>query len=366
MENNSRRLIDLANKKFGEILTDGFKLFSRSYGTLILPLAFFQVLIIILDTLLLTDLEWRINSLEISMSEIFDNFMGDEMPTESELNEMLKFLLLNLALIFLQNLIAAFIITLAICSVSTYLFKKYMGYETNFMESFKSAFNKRIFIVLLILGILMPIGTLLLYIPAIIIFYFFIFLVYTYNMESDRSFISEARSISRGAFWKVIGIFAIHLALVSFIGLIFNSIIDLILNTNSDTFSYNYNMWLNPDTRNFGMLILYRILTNFIDIILAPLFICLLTSLFSSLKSKKDLALQYEEVYYPTRKEYPIMHPESPRMSQELREELETFAPPKVRVMGDFYCPFCGYLIEVVVRLCPNCGEDVGSIVEKM
>ena len=49
MENNSQRLVHLANKRFGDVLKDGFKLFSQNYKTLILPLAFFQVILIILN-----------------------------------------------------------------------------------------------------------------------------------------------------------------------------------------------------------------------------------------------------------------------------------------------------------------------------
>ena len=36
MEYNTQRLLNLANKRFSDILRDGFRLFIRSYGTIIL------------------------------------------------------------------------------------------------------------------------------------------------------------------------------------------------------------------------------------------------------------------------------------------------------------------------------------------
>ena len=66
MEINTQRLMVLANKRFSEVLNDGFKLFIKTYGTLILPLAFFQVILILLDVFLLTDFRLYLDNLGVT------------------------------------------------------------------------------------------------------------------------------------------------------------------------------------------------------------------------------------------------------------------------------------------------------------
>ena len=277
----SPRFVDSASNRISDIISKGFTLFYQNYGKIILPLAFFQVMLIVLDILLLTDLRWHIQNLSISISDILDKFINNITLTESEWNTLATFLILNVVILFLQNLIGAIIITIAMCSVSNFLFNTYIGTETNFRDSFKSAFNKKIFLVILIIGVCIPLGSLMLFVPAIILFGFFIFLVFTYNMKEVEHPISEARRISKGNFWKILGIFVFNFVFIFIFSFIFEVILDIFLNPIPDS-------WLAPNTRNYGMIILYQILLNLVDIILAPLFICLLTALFASLKAKKD------------------------------------------------------------------------------
>ena len=206
----SQRLVDSANNRFSDIINNGFKLFFQNYKTLILPLAFFQVFLIILDVLLLTHLNWYIDSLSISVTEIMEKLIENTTLTESEWNTFSTFLLLTVANLFFENLIGAIVITIAMCSVSNYLFNRYMQNETSFLESFKSAFNKKIFIVMLIIGVCIPVSSILLFVPAIIIFGFFIFLVFTYNMDEVEKPISEARRIAKGSFWKILLLFVFN------------------------------------------------------------------------------------------------------------------------------------------------------------
>ncbi|KKK42696.1 hypothetical protein LCGC14_0679360 [marine sediment metagenome] len=332
MEKNSQRMLNLINKRFSDILSDGFKLFLRHYRTLILPLAIFQILVITFNILLLTDLKVYLDSLGISFLDILDK-MGENTPlTGGEWNLFSLFFLLNFALIFLQNLIGAIIITIAMCSVSNYLYNKQMQIDVSFFSSFKSAFNRKIFIVILILGIFLPLGSFLLMFPSIIIFAFFIFLVFTYNIEGAGKPISEARNIAKGAFWKVIGVFIFNFIFIFVASSIYNIVLDLFLNPSSVAFSFNYNLWLS--TRNYPMLILYQILINLVNIILAPLFICLSTSLFATLKTRKDLGLIYQRTRDP--------------IHTRLIEEL-----PRI------YCPYCGVFIPMVREFCPRCGENL-------
>ncbi|MFW9819508.1 MAG: hypothetical protein ACFFE5_07850, partial [Candidatus Thorarchaeota archaeon] len=280
------RLVNLANRRFKDILYDGFKLFVQTYKTLILPLALFQIILIILDIFLLTDFRYYLSTLETNYTIIMGKLYDGLTLTANEWNFLGSYLILSYISIFLQNLIGAIIISIAMCSVSTYVFRKIMKDEISFIDAFKSSFNKKMLLVVLILGICLPISSLLLFIPAIVVFVFFIYLVFTFNMESKRNPLSEARELSKGGFWKISGVFVINVLLISIISYLFNMVISVILNTGSAGFIASYYSWYAPITRNYGMIILYEILVSFADIIFAPLFICLLTSLFSSFKAK--------------------------------------------------------------------------------
>ncbi|MFX0135956.1 MAG: hypothetical protein ACFFDN_20100 [Candidatus Hodarchaeota archaeon] len=359
MEITSQKLVSLADKRFSEVLTDGFKLFLKSYGTLILPLAFFQIVLIILDIFILTDIRWQIDSLGLAITEIMEK-LTDTIPlTESEWSTLSYFLFMSTALIFLQNLIGAIIITIAMCSVSNYAFNKYMNNDVNFIESFKSAFNKRMFLVVLIIGVCLPLSALLLVVPAILIFGFFIFLIFTYNMEGNKSPIFEARAIAKGSFWKIIGVFIFNVTIIFVISYFINVLFNLILNLDSANFIVNFSSWYNPMTRNYGMIILYQLLINLADIFLAPLFICLLTVLFSSSKARKELGYRIQKTYYPVRELYQESYPQQ-QTSYEIAGNKPT---PKIQIKEKFYCPFCGLFIQKVEKnFCPKCGESLSFI----
>ena len=368
MEVDQQRLAILANKRFSEVLREGFKLFINSYGYIFLPLMMFSIISILLQVFLLTDLEWNVNTLDRSVSEIMEN-LGDADITESEWNLLVKYLVMYLALIFLNNLIAGMgvggiITTIAMCSVSTFLYKKYVQGEADFTSSFKSSFNKKMLLVILIIGICIPIGTSLFVIPAVIIYAFYIFLIYTYNMKDNNNPTSKARFIAKGAFWKLIGVFIINFIILATINFIYASIIDFIINVNIDsaTFSYNYNSWYDPATRNFGMIILYKILYSFVDIIFAPLFICLLTSLFATLKAQKDLGYEYKREAYPVSIGYQEPYTPLKVDSPESYEEVPSYGIP---LKEGLYCPFCGYHIKRPKKFCPKCGEDISFINEQ-
>jgi hypothetical protein len=146
--------------------------------------------------------------------------------------------------------------------------------------------------------------------------------------------ISEARRISKGNFWKILGMFVFNVVFIFIFRFIFEIILDIFLNPIPDS-------WFAPNTRNYGMIILYQILVNLIDIILAPLFICLLTALFASLKAKKDLGF-------------------SPQIQYTVQETHSQ----QPQVEDHFYCPFCGYEMKAPKKFCPNCGEKFSFIEE--
>jgi len=343
----------LANKRFSDVLNDGFKLFIKTYGTLILPLALFQVILIIIDIFLLTDFRLYLDNLGVIYTAIMNKLIAGGTLTANEWNVLSTYLILSFLLLFLQNLVGAIIITIAMCSVSIYVFKRYMKEDVSLLQSIKSAFNRKILIVILIIGICLPLSSLLLFIPAIFVFGFFIFLVFTYIIEVRKNPILEARSIAKGAFWKIIGIFAFNVILISIIRYFYVLLINIILNTDSAIFIANFNSWYNLTTRNYGMVILYQILMNFVDILMAPLFICLLAVLFSSLKAKKDLKYLYQQGYYSDKEILQIK-----RKSYEVTENHDS--TPKFKQGGRFYCPFCGSLIRSGSNeFCPKCGENL-------
>ncbi len=346
MEKNSQRLLNLANKRFSEIIRDGFQLFARNYGTLILPLAVFQIIIYILNSFLLTDLNLYVSSIEINIMDL----MEQAVITPSDLNTIAQFLFLSIALLFVQNLIGAIVITIAMCSVSNYVYNRYIYTEITFSTSFKSAFNMKIFLVILILGIFLPLSSILL-IPSIFIFAFFIFLVFTYNIKGIEKPAHEARRVAKGAFWKIICIFIINVMLISTIRIFYSSFIGIFFSPNPE--------WFNPATRNYGMIILYDILINLVDILLAPLFICLLTALFAVQKSKKDLGSSYQQrAYYVREEEY---KPSSYQVKEKM-ETSEKVYERDIRIEGKFYCPYCGALVDSPKKFCPRCGESLSFI----
>ncbi|MDX1797438.1 MAG: zinc ribbon domain-containing protein, partial [Candidatus Lokiarchaeia archaeon] len=319
-------------------------------------LACFQIILILLDIFCLTDFKYYISTLETNYTIIMNKLYDGITLTANEWNFLGSYLILSYISIFLQNLIGAIIISIAMCSVSTYVFRKFMKDEVSFIDAFKTSFNKRMLLVVLILGICLPLSSLLLFIPAIFVFIFFIFMVFTFNMESKRNPILDARELSKGGFWKISGIFAINVILISIISYFYNWIFNIILNTNSASFIANYNSWYNPITRNYGMIISHQILVNFPNIICSPLFICLLTSLFSSFKAKKDLIYLNQQGMYPTRGTYKESYP----LRQELYQVDETEKTIlSTRLKEKYYCPFCGHFISIPENFCPKCGENL-------
>ncbi|MFX1575327.1 MAG: hypothetical protein ACFFB0_21535, partial [Promethearchaeota archaeon] len=276
MEEDPQKLVNLANKRFSEVIGDGFKLFFRNFGYIIIPFAILGILSIFLKILLLTELESYIAELGRDLVEKMEST-----PDISNLYiiEFLQFLIWSIFLFVLQTLIGGriggIITVISMCSVSTFLYKKYENGEADFISSFKSSFNKRILLVILLIGIGFPLGIFFFLIPSIIIYGFYIFLIFTYNMQDIENPISKAHSIAKGSFWRLIVIALVYLLSTGIINLIYSSIFNLVLDL--------------PSPRNFEMRFLYQILSNIIFIIFSPLLICLLTCFFSKLKAQKEL-----------------------------------------------------------------------------
>ncbi len=350
METNQSKL---ARKPFGEIVSDGFKLLQNNYGTLLIPLALFNILSLFFNIFILSDLEWTFSNYFAQAYPILDQFMSNMsyMPTNEEIELILQIFMIMILNLALQMLIGAVFTVLAVCSVASYVYKTYMNEDVKFFDEFKRAFNSKILLVILILGIIMPLGIFLVFIPSIFIIGLYFFYVFTYNDEKSKNPISESRAISKGAFWRIIGILIICFLIQTAVNTIYDFILGYVWNVND----YIYSSWVNPDTRNYAILIFYGIVNNIPEILLAPVFICLITPLFATHKARFEIGYAYKPSSYA-----PWRYQEQGVPITSVKHPLKDLEPvPRAEKGKGFYCPFCGHFIKSPKKFCINCGETL-------
>ena len=333
MSRESQDLTRIAKKSYGESISDGFRLFGKNWAKIIVPLTLFYVIYLLLKTFLLADLNWQ--------GYVFGDIIVSMDPsnlTEADIAQLLSFLLIGLSAIFLDSIIYILFTALAMSSVSNYLYKKYLNLDTDFVQDIKKSFNSKLFVVLAILGLGVPLGFLFLLIPGIIIFGLYICSVFTYQFENIEKPLKQARVITKGAFWKIIGVFVISSLIIRVISMIYGFFLNLVWHVDAFTLA----SWYNPASRRYDMLFLNELLNNLVTIILGPLFICLLTTLFTSLKVRFDLG--YRRGYYQM--------PTEPYRTEQVQVQPE-------HVDSGLYCPVCGYHMGSKFKFCPNCGESL-------
>ena len=333
MSRESQELTRIAKKSYGESISDGFRLFGKNWSKIIVPLTLFYVIYLLLKTFLLADLNWQ--------GYVFGDIIGAIHPsnlTEADIAQLMNFLLIGLSAIFIDSIIYALFTALAMSSVSIYLYKKYLNLDTDFVQDIKKSFNSKLFVVLAILGLGFPLGLWFLLIPGIIIFGLYICSVFTYQFENIEKPLKQARIITKGAFWKIVGVFVISSLIIRVISLIFGFFLNLVWHVDASTLA----SWYNPASRRYDMLFLNELLNNLVRIILGPLFICLLTTLFTSLKVRFDLG--YRRGYY--------------QVPSELYGTEQVQAQPE-HVDSGLYCPVCRYHMGIKFKFCPNCGESL-------
>jgi ribosomal protein L33 len=336
------RVENLSNKRFSEVISDGLRLFGKSWETLIVPLGLFLLISLIIKNLLVTDMVWQSLLLTPAIEVILD--MDPSTLTEEHLNLMMEYLSLSLISGFINSFVITIFNVLAMCLVSNYLYNKFIGNETKFFSEFKKAINGKLISAILLLGVGISVGSLFLFIPSIIIIGLFSFYVFTYNSDDSNQPLKDAREIARGSFWKIIGVFVVSSLIISIISLLFQLFI-------GDFFVQFYQTsWYNPSTRNYVMIILYDFLYYIVELIFAPLFICLLTSLYVSLKARKEVFGQYQTSYDQTPQSYgtPYRDESSSIKSMNAADKLES----------GLYCPFCGKFVKDKIKFCPHCGEQ--------
>ena len=333
MSRESQELTRIAKKSYGESISDGFRLFGKNWSKIIVPLTLFYVIYLLLKTFLLADLNWQ--------GYVFGDILGTMDPsnlTEADVAQLLSFLLIGLIAISIDSIIYSLFTALAMSSVSIYLYKKYLNLDTDFVQDIKKSFNSKLFVVLAILGLGFPLGIWFLLVPGITIFGLYICSVFTYQFENIDKPIKQARKITKGAFWKIIGVFVISSLIIRVISMIFGFFLNLVWHVDAPTLA----SWYNPASRRYDMLFLNEFLNNLVSIILGPLFICLLTTLFASLKVRFDLG--YRRGYY--------------QVSTESYRTEQVQDQPEHADSG-LYCPVCRYHMGIKFKFCPNCGVSL-------
>jgi hypothetical protein len=334
---NYQEQLKLANKGFGKILADGFRLFSKTWMKILLPLALFYVVSLLLSVLLTTDLNWQLNTLQTTANAIMDNYLTNGVaPSSAELDILINYILFSYGVTIGDLIITTPFMVVALCSVSMFLYKCFRNQNPNFKENFKQSFNKNLLWVILILGIGMPLGAIFIFIPSIIIFGLFIFTIFTYQLTEVKKPIYYGRFAAKKGFFRIIGIFIIATLIITFINFFYQPIIETFFPLNLS--------WYNPVSRRYDLIFAYQLLLNVVSILLSPLFICLCTSLFASQRAKVELG------HYKGRPYYQQVTPTKPSLKEP--ESLEMNAT-------GLYCPFCGKYMEFKLKFCPNCGESL-------
>lgn len=336
MSEDVQTLKRYAYKTFTDNLSDGYVLFVKTWLKIIVPITIFSLLSIILKNFLLADLSWNVNLLNNQVAIIIDELLTNpETITGTEFQILFQFFLLMIIIILLESIIGAFFTVIAMCSISNYLLKKYQGIDVSLYREFKLSFNFKIFIIALLIGIIVPLGLIFFILPGLLLFGYYILSVLSYHKGNAENPLKEARKLAKGSFWKIIGLFFLSSIIIWISTYFFQILMDIIFPVSE----FTYSSWYNPMSRNYGMIILYDLIYNqLINILLNSLFICFLTTLYTSIKAKKAIRSEYTK----------------PVVKQQLGKKNLTAS-----FETGLYCPFCGKFMNIKYEKCPYCNEPL-------
>ncbi|MBY9004739.1 MAG: hypothetical protein KGD73_12250 [Candidatus Lokiarchaeota archaeon] len=336
MSEDPLELTRIANKRFSELLSDGFRLFVKNWLKIIVPISVFYVISLLLRIVLLANANWNLILLEAIVAPLAS--VDPSSLTETQLNSMISYILTTWGIDTLNFIIGAVFTTLGLCSVAVYLYKDYNGEKTSLKESIKGAFNSKLIAVILILALLIPLGNFMLAIPAIIIFGFYIFSIYTYQLDDNNRSIKEAKILSKGAFWKIIGTFLVTIIITLIVVMFYQFAIEIMFPVSNSTLI----SWYDPANFRFELIFLYNLMNNVVSILFEPLFICLLTPLFTHMKARRNLGYNHHQREHSYQRVY----------------QPSTLTQPEYTEKGIF-CPFCGQHMDFKLKFCPSCGESI-------
>lgn len=319
-----------SNKRFSEVLSEGFLLFGKNWLTLIVPFGLLFIVSLVIKNLILVDLEWQLITITPTVEAILE---GDPyLITNEQLNILFRYLIVGFSAIFLDGFFPTVFNVISMCLVSNYLYLKFIGKDIKLITELKKALNWRILLVILLLGVGFSIGYILLFIPGILLFAFFIFYIFTYSSDDSERPIKDARNLAKGEFWKIVAIFFIYNLIIYVCNSIYNMIIVNFVEINP--------LWYYPSTRDYGSIILYDFIPNIVPFLLTPLLVCFLTSMYANLKTRKEQYLQHQTSY------------------QEAPQSYDTSGKEIMSGPGIF-CPFCGKPMRVKFKFCMHCGEKL-------
>ncbi len=343
------------NKSYSDSITDGFSLFKKTYLKILPIFALFSIIFSIISSLVMTDPNWQLLELNLQLNQMLEN-IDYETASIEELQEIINSMLPILGFTFLllsaELFFSNFSQFLAFGIVGGYLYKIYLKQEANSAEEFKRSMKIEILLIPLLFALLVSLGLLLLFIPALIIYIFFIFSPVMHSIESEEKLmcIKASRRYSKNNLWRIIGLWFINLLIVGGISLIYNLILDLTIPAA-----------FYPTSGNYLMIILNNLIYNIVNILLSPLLACLLITFL--VFSKKELYNREQRMqYYQRTPQQQIPLPsftpyEIPRQlvpKPQIQPEITDSESP-------IFCPYCGFSMErhFNFKFCPSCGEKV-------
>lgn len=343
------------NKSYSDSIADGFSLFKKTYFKILPIFVLILIIFLIISSLVMIDPNRQLLELNLQLNQMLEN-IDYETASVEELQEIINFMLPILGFSFLllsaEIFFSNFPQFLAFGIVGGYLYKTYLKQEVNSAEEFKRSMKIEILLIPLLFALLISLGFLLLFIPALIIYIFFIFSPVMHSIESEEKLmcIKASRRYSKNNLWRIIGILFINLIIVGGISWIYN----LILSLTIPAAFY-------PTNGNYLMIILYNLIDNIVYILLSPLLSCLLITLLVYSKKQmysRDSRLQYyqrtpqQQIPLPSSTPYEIPRQLVPK--PQIQPEITDSESP-------IFCPYCGFSMErhVKFKFCPSCGEKI-------
>ena len=127
----------MSDKRFKEVISEGFYLFRKSYKTLIIPLALIFIISLIIKNLLVIDMNWQLNLISPAIEVIIQK--DPSTLDNADLSVMFEYISLILSSEFLNNLTSSIFNVFALCLVGNYMFKKLSGNPSNFVTELKKS-----------------------------------------------------------------------------------------------------------------------------------------------------------------------------------------------------------------------------------
>ncbi|MBA7547840.1 hypothetical protein ES705_40278 [subsurface metagenome] len=123
------RMERYSNKRFSEVISEGFRFFGKNYLTLIAPLGLFLLISIIIKNLLVADMVWQ--SLQMTPAIDFILVKDPSALTDADLNLMMEYLALSLFSGFINSFVITIFNVLAMCLVSNYLYSTLLEHPSS-------------------------------------------------------------------------------------------------------------------------------------------------------------------------------------------------------------------------------------------